>query len=1071
LGGAGYYRWPTIHGPTVVFVCEDDLWSVAATGGPARRLTAGLGEASHPALSPDGRRLAFTGREEGHAEVYVMPAGGGVARRLTWLGGESTVVGWTPDGRSILFVSDADQPYIRVQRLYQVDEEGGLPRLMDWGPVSGAAFGPGGARVICRRGFDAARWKRYRGGRCGELWIDPKGTGSFRPLVKLNGNVTYPMWVGRRVFFLSDHEGYGNVYSCTAEGRDVRRHTDHDEFYARHPRTDGRRIVYHAGADLHLLDPAGGRSALIPVELQSPRVQRQRKFVEPDKYLESFDVHPEGTHLALTVRGRTATMAFWEDAVTFHGASDGVRTQMARWLPDGKRVVAVSDEGGENFLEVRAVDGAAQPVALRGLKIGRPIDLAVSPVADVVVLANERFELIAVDLKRRRSRVLDRSAHGRIAGIAWSPDGRWVAYGIQRTPHVWGLNMCAVATGRVHAVTQGILADLAPSFDPEGRYLYFISHRDFNPVYDSLHFDLNFPRGSRPCLVTLRKDLPSPFVPQPRRLEAEPSKEKDEAKKRKRPAPIKIDWDGIQDRVVAFPVEEGKYTQVEGIPGGALFVSFPVEGALPQSWMPTEPEPAGVLEKYDLAEQKHETLVRGISYFELSADRRTLVYRAGPKLRALKAGAKPPKRGEKPGRESGWIDLGRLKVSVDPGAEWRQMFAEAWRLMRDHFWVADMSGVDWAGVRERYGPLVDRVGSRSEFSDLMWETQGELGTSHCYELGGDYRPGPQYRQGMLAADFEFDARRGGYRITHVVRGDSWNPSADSPLNAPGLDVREGDVLRAVGGRPVSRTVSPHQLLVNMAGQEVRLTVARGGGKPRTICVKALEDDRPARYREWVERNRRAVRAATRGRVGYLHIPDMGPPGYAEFFRGYLAEVDREALIVDVRYNRGGHVSQLLLEKLARRRLGYDIKRYGPPEPYPGDSPSGPMVALTNEFAGSDGDIFSHSFKLMKLGPLVGKRTWGGVIGIWPRQPLVDGSITTQPEFSFWFRDVGWAVENYGTDPDEEVEVAPQDVAAGRDPQLARGIALALEALRQAPATPPRFGPRPNLAPPKLPPRP
>jgi tricorn protease len=352
----------------------------------------------------------------------------------------------------------------------------------------------------------------------------------------------------------------------------------------------------------------------------------------------------------------------------------------------------------------------------------------------------------------------------------------------------------------------------------------------------------------------------------------------------------------------------------------------------------------------------------------------------------------------------------------------------------------------------------------------MWEMQGELGTSHAYEIGGDYRPPPNYSQGMLGADFEFDPASGGYRLTHIVQGDSWNPQADSPLRAPGLGVRPGDVLTAVGGRPLSRDVPPERRLVNQAGCDVLLTFAGSHG-PRRVSVKALKSEEAARYREWVEANRERVHRETDGRVGYVHIPDMGPRGFAEFHRLYLTEFDRDGLIVDVRYNGGGHVSQLLLEKLARRRVGYDLPRWGAPDPYPAYSVIGPIVAVTNEAAGSDGDIFSHCFKLMKLGTLLGKRTWGGVIGISPQSRFVDGGLTTQPEYSFWFQDVGWGVENYGTDPDVEVDITPQDYAAGRDTQLERALALSLKQLKRNPPVRPDFSQRPDLSLPKLPPRP
>jgi tricorn protease len=479
-----------------------------------------------------------------------------------------------------------------------------------------------------------------------------------------------------------------------------------------------------------------------------------------------------------------------------------------------------------------------------------------------------------------------------------------------------------------------------------------------------------------------------------------------------------------------------------------------------------------VLESYDFDTQKQERLLDGLSDFWVGRDGKALLYQSGDRLRVLKAGEKAPdKKEDKPGRESGWIDLSRIKVSIEPAAEWRQMFQEAWRLQREQFWTEDLSGIDWDAVNQLYQPLVDRITTRSEFSDLLWEVQGELGTSHAYEMGGEYRTGPNYRQGFLGVDWAFDAQAGAYRIAHLTQGDTWDPETTSPLTGPGVNLAEGDYVLAINGQPLGADMTPAQRLVNQAGNEVLLTVRRTGEtEPSTVTVKALADERPARYRDWVDANRARVHQATEGRVGYIHVPDMGPEGYAEFHRAFLVEYDRDALIVDVRVNGGGHVSGLLLEKLARKRVGYDFPRWAAPKPYPDESPAGPMVALTNELAGSDGDIFSHTFKLMKLGPLVGKRTWGGVIGIWPRHRLVDGTVTTQPEFSFFFDDVGWRVENYGTDPDIEVDNAPQDYARGSDPQLDRAIEVALAEIAKRPPHRPRPTDRPMRVAPKLAPR-
>ena len=478
-------------------------------------------------------------------------------------------------------------------------------------------------------------------------------------------------------------------------------------------------------------------------------------------------------------------------------------------------------------------------------------------------------------------------------------------------------------------------------------------------------------------------------------------------------------------------------------------------------------ERPGRLECFEFATVHRETMIDNIDSFSLSRDARTLVIREGKKLRALEAGKKPdPKAADgypEHSRQAGWIDLERLRVSVEPRLEWRQMLGEVARLQRDQFWVADMSGIDWQAAVRKYEALLPKVATRGELSDLIWEMQGELGTSHAYESLGDHRKPPAWTLGALAADFRGD------EITHIARGDAWDPGADSPLNAIGVEAEIGERILAVNGHPVTRERPVTSLLVHQAGAKAELTLARAERK-RTVLVTLLKDEVPARYRDWVEAKRRWVHEQSKGRVGYLHLPDMMSAGFAEFHRYFIVECERDGLIVDLRYNRGGHVSQLLLEKLARKRIGYDFARWEKPAPYPADSAFGPIVALTNEHAGSDGDIFSHGFKVMKIGPLIGKRTWGGVIGIYPRHPLVDGTSVTQPEFSFWFTEGGFGVENYGVDPDVDIDNAPQDYVAGRDRQLEMALAVALKRIDEVRPSSPTLGERPRLAPPPLPPR-
>ncbi|HKV57674.1 MAG TPA: PDZ domain-containing protein [Ktedonobacteraceae bacterium] len=1088
----GYVRFPTISQDKIVFVAEDDLWLVSSEGGRAERLTAGVGEVRFPRFSPDGTLLAFVGEDEGPDEIYVMPSEGDVARRLTFQGASCRVVGWSPDGDAILYASNTGQSLWGQEYIYALSPQGGQPRKLPVGQANAISYEPRGGVVIGRNIGEPARWKRYRGGTAGHLWCDVEGNGIFQRLLRLDGNIAAPCWVGERIYFISDHEGIGNIYSCTPLGEDLRRHTEHQDFYARNLSSDGQRMVYHAGADLYLFDPDESRSHHLQVTLPGSRSQRNRKFVYAGRNLHSTALHPQGYALALTTRGKAFSFGNWEGPVLQHGAPDGVRYRLLEWLNDGKRLVAISDEIGPEALVVFNPEDASEPQVYNDIEFGRAVDLLVSPTDDKVAITNHRNELVVVDLETSSARVLDRSDYDRIQGAAWSPDGRWLAYGFTGERRKTAIKLCNVESGETFMATDPILKDCAPAFDPEGKYLYFLGERILNPVADNLHFEWSFPRGVKPYAIMLQRDLKSPFIPEPKApgdKEKEKEKEKEQSKEEEtektdanagdadkeqddaqkeetddnRPTPIVIDLEGITRRVVPFPVSEGLYTRILGIKGKALYLSFPIEGTINQS-LGGGHEPKGRIDSFEFETQKQEFLMDGVSRFGLSRDAKTLLYRSHSRLRVLKAGDKAPRgdNSERNSRETGWIDLGRVKVSVQPAAEWKQMFAEAWRLQREQFWTEDMAGVDWDKIYAQYAPLVERVSSRGELSDLFWELQGELGTSHAYEGGGEYRPSPHYQQGYLGVDWNYDEEKQRYRIAHIVWGDPSDSKATSPLTSPGLNIAEGDAVLAINSQRVTPEHGPAELLVNQANNEVQLTIeSAANGDTRVVTVKALGSEMNARYREWVDQNSRYVHEQSQGRVGYIHIPDMGYRGFAEFHRSYLAEYDYPGLLIDVRHNGGGMVSGLLLEKLARRRIGYDFARWSQPEPYPAESPRGPMVALTDEHSGSDGDIFSHSFKLMKLGPLVGKRTWGGVIGINPRHQLVDGTTTTQPEAAFWFKDVGWNVENYGTDPDIEVDIAPQDFVNDIDPQLDRAIAEALRMIEETPALEPNAGERPR----------
>jgi len=1079
----GYYRFPTISGDRIVFVCEDDLWSVPATGGSATRLTASFGTCASPKLSPDGKHIAFVSTDEGNPEVFVMPAEGGVPQRLTHMGATIVAVnGWSPDSRTIAITANAGAWYERETQAFAVPLAGGEPQPLAFGPCKRVAFGKNGAIAISRNSDDPARWKRYRGGTAGEIWVDARGDGEWERLRLPDGNPTWPMWIAGRLFVVADHEGIGNIYSCAPDGSDVRRNTHETEYYVRYPSTDGARIVYSAGGALHLYDAATDTVVALPVVAPSAQPQTSRRFENASGEIDDVAPHPDGTRLALIARGQPYSLPLFDGAVLHHGVGSRARYRLARWTHDGKKIACVTDVNG--YEQIVLLDDASidEPVFVTSGDVGRITDLITSPANATIAFANHRHELCVVDPGEGKVRILDASPADRIGDLAFSPDGRFVAYVWWPAQGASIIRIAKVKSGKVRDVTSALRVDRSPAWDPEGKYLYFLSTRDFNPVYDALQFDLSFPQAERPFVVTLRADVPSPFVPKQRPIHRDHDHEHhdhdhhdgDEPKKdEKKAADVKIDFDGIQGRVLGFPMDEGNYGQLVAAKGRILFTKFDVRGIKPEGRSWDEDAETGTLLAYDFDGQRSAVVAHDAGDIVLGPDGRTLLYTSGDKLRAIDVMGDLPEDGDEqkpttePGRKSGFIDMDRIQIEISPRDEWAQMYREAWRLQTEQFWVEDMSDIDWDRVFDRYEAVLPRVRTRGELSDLIWEMQGELGTSHAYEYGGDYRLPPQYQRGFLGADLTWDAERRGYRIDRILRGDSWNRTSDSPLAEPGLDVRVGDVICAIGGKRLTETVTPDALLINSAGRDVTLTIRSGKGDPRTILVKALAGEADLRYRAWVERNRALVHEKTNGDVGYVHIPDMGPWGFSEFHRGYLSEFDRKGLVVDVRYNRGGHVSPLLLEKLARKRVGYDVPRYGKAVPYPPESVGGPIVAITNQHAGSDGDIFSHCFKLYKLGPLVGKRTWGGVIGINPYHRLVDGTITTQPEFSFWFTDVGWKVENYGTDPDYDVDISPDDYRAGRDPQMETALRLIRQAVESTTYLAPDLATKPSLPLPTL----
>ncbi|MDX2129994.1 MAG: S41 family peptidase [Chloroherpetonaceae bacterium] len=1108
----GYYRYPALFNDHIIFTSEDDLWKVSTKGGVPQRLTAGLSECTFPVISEDGKWIAFTAREEGQSEIYVMPFQGGSPKRLTYLAATNTrTVGWR-NGK-VLFLSSAKQPFKKIMHAYFISPEGGEPEAIPFGHMQHIAY-DGAACIIGRGTADTARWKRYKGGTSGDIWLDDTGNGEFKPFTKLFGflgNFVSPFLMKvngvQKAIFISDHEGIGNLYAADLNGKNIKRLTHHTEYFARFASPDSSKknstVIYHAGGDIYLLNVETEKVEKIIIDYNSPRTQKQRKFVSVTGSLDSYALSHQGNHITVTSRGKSVMMHLAGGPILSLGnfnrdtdasehsslpiaenqrSSDFSQTGRIRLtspLAGNKFYVTISDASGEERLELLNSDNQFL-FHFKNFDIGRAITLASAPSKPLVAITNHRQEIILIHIdteKQENSKltVVARSDADRIYLPSFSPDSRYIAYNFPIRKESAAIEIYDIETAKRHQVTRPIFHDFAPQFCKDGNYLYFLSNRIFNPVYDNLQFDLNFTKAVKPYLITLHKEKKAPFFElsdfskspapepvQPQKVQQknetpinednQPDESKQDARKAEEEKPSTnakamkpIDFEGIEERITEFPIEEARFGALYATKNGVILWANPVRGALQ-----AEGTPSGAnLYFYKFEGQKYELIAANVHHCSVSGNGEVLVYGIATGTYAVSIGELPDGK-QASARKA--VPLAQMKVLVSPAEEWRQMFREAWRLQRDQFWTPDMSGVRWLEIFKLYYPLTFRINTRTELSDLIWEMQGELGTSHCYEWGGDYRQEPKYLQGFLGADVQYNTGKSGYEILSIPEGDHWDSQNASPLKTSGVNLKEGDIILAINGDPAKGNKSLGELLLSLYGQRIYLKVANSKGENiRTVEVKTLKSEELLRYRDWVNQNRRFVKEKSNGKLGYVHIPNMQAWGYSEFHRAYLTEYSCDGLIVDVRYNGGGHVSQLLLEKLMRKRLGYDVSRWSrEPEPYFSNSVNGPMLCLTNEFAGSDGDIFSHSFKMLKLGKLVGKRTWGGVIGIYPRHSLSDGTVTTQPEFSFWFNDVGWQVENYGTDPDVTVEVAPQDFSNEIDLQLNQSIEILLQELKQNP---------------------
>lgn len=1055
-------RFPDVHGDRVVFSYAGDLWTASAGGGLARRVTAHPGLELFPKWSPDGRWIAFTGQYDGDEQVYVVAAEGGVPVQLTFYpargplaprwGYDNQVYGWTPDGSSVLFRSLRDGWDLGDSRLYTVPREGGFPRALPM-PVSGAGdLSPDGGRVVYSPLFrDFRTWKRYGGGWAQDLYVFDLETHETIRVTDHPMADRDPMWIGEKIYFTSFRDGTQELFAWDPATEETTQLTRHDTWDVNWPSADEEgRIVYELDGALRIHDVRDGSDRPVPITVPDDGLHARPHRTEVAENVEDFALSPAGERALFVARGDVFSAPVGDGFTRNLTSTPGVHEKHARWSPDGTRIAYVSDADGDEQLWVMGTDGSDARQLTSGI-VGMKYAPVWSPDSERIVFSDKegRVWLVTVASGERREVVDD--PQGQLTDYTFSPDGRWLAFTLPEPSGFSSVHVHDRRDGTTRRVTSELWNDFSPVWGPKGDYLFYLSDRELAPQIASFEWNYAVDRETYVYALALRDDVPHPFPPKDPEVKASDTSPSDGAPgegadaesggdEEDEAAPeVGIDFEGLARRVVRVPIEADNYGGMAAVAGQlVLFRGTPF-------YYGRSADGENALLVFSMEDREAKPIVEGVSGVAISEEGEKVMVRQGQDYAVyeVKEGG-----GEKTG-----VPTSGLAVDLVPREEWREVFDEAWRRFRDFFYVENMHGYDWEAIGDRYRDLLPHVAHRSDLNYVMGEMVAELNVSHAYIVGGDWEQPERPDVALPGARLELDEGSGRYRIAVIYRGDNAEDRYRSPLTEVGVDVSEGDYLLAVDGVELRAPVNPYRLLRHRADRPVTLTVSASpsGEGSREVTFRPITDERDLRYLQWVERNRRWVDSASGGRVGYLHIPDMSADGIREFIKWYYGQIRKDGLVVDVRGNGGGNVSQMLIERLRRELLGTRFNRtYDWPGTYPNTVFHGHMVALINETSASDGDIFPHMFRKAGLGPLIGKRTWGGVIGISGHGPMVDGSTVFVPQFGTNGVDGSWVIENRGVAPDIEVENTPASVIEGRDLQLERGLAEVEAAIERDP---------------------